>query len=411
MIFQIYSDLSPNSAAAIGTLVNSGFYTNLTFHRVARAPQTNVPFVIQGGDPKGDGSGGPGFNYNLETTPLSLFTGDGQLSLAHTSDVNTNGSQFFVTFGNQQSALDGKFTLLGQLVRGFNIRDDIMNLNPTGDGPPSQKVTILSASMVPDYTDTVLLVQAPAGYNADPLIVLTGTTAGGTSTQTFHVQVGNGGVDLQRIQFVNRAFSTMLNRPAEPAALNYFTGLLANNQATTNQIALMVQTSFESRITTVQSIYKTLLNRPPEQQALTNGVVYLMQGGSEAHLEAIITASQEYFEAKGGTNAKWVVALFKDATGATSVPQNYVSQVSAMLDQGMSRTNYADTIFNSLSANVFLVQSLFKQFLERTPSVADATPFAQVLTSGTSVDLVVMTIVGSNEFFQFTKNQNAGSGA
>jgi len=47
-----------------------------------------------------------------------------------------------------------------------------------------------------------LLVQAPAGYNADPKIVVTGTTAGGTNTQTFHVQVGDGGVDLQRIQFV-----------------------------------------------------------------------------------------------------------------------------------------------------------------------------------------------------------------
>jgi len=138
MIFQLYSDLAPNSAAAIGTLVNSGFYTNLTFHRVARDPQTNAPFVIQGGDPKGDGTGGPGFTFNLETTPLSLFTGDGQLSLAHTSDVNTNGSQFFVTFGNQQTALDGKFTLLGQLVRGFDVRDSIMNLNPSGDGKPSK---------------------------------------------------------------------------------------------------------------------------------------------------------------------------------------------------------------------------------------------------------------------------------
>src|SRR5205823_3374844 len=140
-----------------------------------------------------------------------------------------------------QTSLNGKYTLFGQLVRGFDVENKIAQVPVDSNSKPLTPVVIESATIIPDYTDTVLLVQAPAGYNADPKIVVAATNASGTSTKVFHVQVGNGGVDLQRIQFVNRAFSTILNRPAETAAVDYYTGLLANNQATTNQVALEVQ--------------------------------------------------------------------------------------------------------------------------------------------------------------------------
>lgn len=401
MIYQLYSDIAPNTVSTIATLVQQGFYTNLTFHRVV------ANFVIQGGDPKGDGTGGPGFSFNNEDGPLSVFNGTGQLAMANSGGTTTNGSQFFATIGPQTS-LNGKYTLFGQLVRGFDIEAKIAAMPVDSNSKPLTPVVIESATIIPDYTDTVLLIQAPAGYNADPKIVVTGTSAAGTSSKTFHVQVGDGGVDLQRIQFVNRTFSTILSRPAEAAAVDYYTGLLANNKATTNQVALEVQTSLESRMFTVKSLYQSLLNRLPEPQALTANTVYLMQGGSVAHVEAVITASQEYFEAKGGSNSAWIAAMFKDATGATSVPLNYTTQVSAMLDQGLKRSTLTDSIFSSLPAGVLTVQNLFNQFLERKPTIADATPLAQLLASGTSEDLIVMTIVGSNEFFQFTKNQNAG---
>ncbi len=406
LIFQLFSDISPNSVATISTLVQQGFYTNLTFHRI-------VPnFVIQGGDPLGNGSGGPGFGFPTESGPLSQFNGTGQLSLANqvqSGNLNSNGSQFFVTIGPQTS-LDGDFTLLGQLVRGFDVENQIAQtpLSDTTNGTPTTKPVIVSATIIPDYTDTVLQIVTPSGYNADPKITVTATSSAGSSTQSFQVMVGNGGIDLQRIQFVNRAFSTILGRPAEQSAVDFFTGLLANNQATTSQIALDIQTSLESRMNEVTTVYKALLNRAPDPQALASNTIFLMQGGSVAQLEANITASQEYFEAQGGSNVAWIDAIFKAANGSTSVPIGYANQVSTMLDQGLKRSTYAATIFNDISADVFTVQNLYNTFLERTPSQAEAMPFAQQLAGGASEDLIVSAIVGSNEFFNFTKNQSSG---
>jgi hypothetical protein len=269
-------------------------------------------------------------------------------------------------------------------------------------------VVIQSATIIADYTDTVLQIQAPAGYNGDPNITVTGTTAGGSSSQSFHVEVGTGGVALQNIQFVNRAFSTILDRPAEQSAVNYYTNQLATNQMTTSQIALQIQTSLESRVDEVKNAYQTLLNRAPDPDALQANTLFLMNGGTVAQLDANIVASQEYFEAQGGTNSAWISALFKAATGATSVPLYYSTQVSSMLDTGMTRNSFADSIYESLGGYAFTVQNLFNQFLERTPTTTQVLPFAQLMESGTSEDLIVMTIVASQEFFDFTQNQNAG---
>ena len=411
MIFQLYSDISPNSVAAIATLVQQGFYTNLTFHRI-------VPnFVIQGGDPLGNGQGGPGFGLPTEISPngLSQFNGTGQLSLANQAGVpNTNGSQFFVTIGNQSAALNGTFTLLGQLVRGFDVENKIATVTLTGpDNPndtPVSPPVIQSATIIQDTTDTVLQIVAPAGYNGDPLITVTGANGLGSSTQSFHVQIGNGGTALQQIQFVNRAFSTILNRPADPGALAFYTAQLANNTMTTSQIAYQIQTSLESRVDEVKSVYSTLLNRTPDPTALQSNTVFLMNGGTVQQLEANVTASEEYFNNAGsGNNVAWITAMFKAATGATSVPTFYTTQVSSQLDTGLSRNSFAQSIFTSLSGDVFTVQNLFNQFLERTPTTADVLPLAQVMNSGVSEDLIVATIVGSAEFFNFTKNQNAGA--
>ena len=117
MVFQLFDDLTPNTVAIIGGLVKSGFYDNLTFHRV-------VPnFVIQGGDPNGNGTGGPGFTFDDEFNASAIYSGNGQLGLAN-SGPDTNGSQFFVTIGPQR-ALDFNQAIFGQLVRGFDILNEI----------------------------------------------------------------------------------------------------------------------------------------------------------------------------------------------------------------------------------------------------------------------------------------------
>jgi cyclophilin family peptidyl-prolyl cis-trans isomerase len=127
----------------------SGFYnSNTIFHRI-------VPgFVIQGGDPLTNGTGGPVFRYDDEFNTNALFSGHGQLALAN-SGKDTDGSQFFVTYGPQRF-LDLGYTVFGQLLRGFNVLTNVINTPTNGASRPFADVIITRASLVPNTTDTVL---------------------------------------------------------------------------------------------------------------------------------------------------------------------------------------------------------------------------------------------------------------
>jgi cyclophilin family peptidyl-prolyl cis-trans isomerase len=114
------------------------FYDGLTFHRV-------VPnFVIQGGDPKGNGSGGPGYQFADELPSAGQYK-VGSLAMAN-SGADTNGSQFFVITGSQGVSLPPKYSLFGQVTTGIDVAHAIEALG-TGDGPPSQTVTIQSVTI------------------------------------------------------------------------------------------------------------------------------------------------------------------------------------------------------------------------------------------------------------------------
>lgn len=141
-----YYDVAPLTVDSFLDLGQGGFYDGLTFHRV-------VPgFVIQGGDPRGDGTGGPGYSVAAEfnTRPHK----EGALSMARSSDPNSAGSQFFVCLdyaGTQQ--LDGKYTVFGQVTDGMDAVKKIAAVNvpdpTTGrpDKPPEiQKMQVLSVT-------------------------------------------------------------------------------------------------------------------------------------------------------------------------------------------------------------------------------------------------------------------------
>lgn len=115
----LYSEDAPGTVENFVKLSEEGFYDGLTFHRV-------IPdFVIQGGCPKGDGTGGPGYTIDCETDGEKQVHDRGVLSMAH-AGRNTGGSQFFVCHNRQNTRhLDGKHTVFGRVVDGDEVIDEI----------------------------------------------------------------------------------------------------------------------------------------------------------------------------------------------------------------------------------------------------------------------------------------------
>lgn len=137
---------APKTAASFASLARRGFYDGLTFHRIAQG------FVIQGGDPTGTGSGGPGYTI-VEKPPGRLAYEHGVVAMAKTPTEpdGASGSQFFVVTA-QDAGLPPQYALVGSVVAGLEVVDAIGALplaegsNP-GDGPPAEPVVIESAEL------------------------------------------------------------------------------------------------------------------------------------------------------------------------------------------------------------------------------------------------------------------------
>ncbi|OED30826.1 peptidylprolyl isomerase [Methanosphaera sp. WGK6] len=110
---ELFPNEAPGTVKNFEELANKGFYDGLTFHRV-------IPdFVIQGGCPNGNGTGGPGYTIKCETEGNPHRHGTGALSMAH-AGKDTGGSQFFITH-SPQPHLDGVHTVFGQVIEGMEV--------------------------------------------------------------------------------------------------------------------------------------------------------------------------------------------------------------------------------------------------------------------------------------------------
>lgn len=120
ILLELYEDEAPNTVANYVSLVEKGFYDGLKFHRV-------IPdFMAQGGDPKGSGSGGPGYHIKCECVRKDHRKHDrGVISMAH-AGPDTGGSQFFITF-RATPHLDGKHTVFGHVIKGMDVVDQLKN--------------------------------------------------------------------------------------------------------------------------------------------------------------------------------------------------------------------------------------------------------------------------------------------
>ncbi|WP_139905988.1 peptidylprolyl isomerase [Clostridium thermarum] len=122
---ELYKDIAPNTVKNFVSLCNKGFYNGLIFHRV-------IPgFMIQGGDPDGNGTGGPGYSIKGEFT-ANGFKNDlkhtkGVLSMARAMHPDSAGSQFFIMVANA-SHLDGQYAAFGKVIEGIEVADAIVSV-------------------------------------------------------------------------------------------------------------------------------------------------------------------------------------------------------------------------------------------------------------------------------------------
>lgn len=151
MELELYPDIAPNTVHNFVSLARKGFYDGLTFHRV-------IPgFMIQGGDPDGVGTGGPGYTIKGEFK-ANNFANDlrhsrGVLSMARTNDPNSAGSQFFIMVADSPH-LDGSYAAFGKVTGGLEELDRIVSVDRDANDKPRS----------PQVIKKVILGEAEAGY-------------------------------------------------------------------------------------------------------------------------------------------------------------------------------------------------------------------------------------------------------
>ena len=135
---ELFPDDAPNTVENFVKLSQDGFYDGVIFHRV-------IPdFMIQGGDPTGTGSGGPGYQFEDEFNDRKVERG--ALAMAN-AGPNTNGSQFFIVTAEACPWLDGKHTVFGRVTAGMDVVDSISQLDTDARDRPRDEVAIESVSV------------------------------------------------------------------------------------------------------------------------------------------------------------------------------------------------------------------------------------------------------------------------
>jgi len=141
----LYEGYTSNTVNSFVFLANNRFYDGTSFHRIIQN------FIIQGGDPQGDGFGGPGYTF-ADEIKSDIRIKAYSLVMANTG-LNTNGSQFFIVSSKANLAsLDGLYTVFGEVTNGFNVVDDIENVAVKSDDPnrfmPFSPVHIVSIRII-----------------------------------------------------------------------------------------------------------------------------------------------------------------------------------------------------------------------------------------------------------------------
>jgi cyclophilin family peptidyl-prolyl cis-trans isomerase len=135
---ELFDEDAPKTVGNFKELAGKGFYDGVIFHRVIK------DFMIQGGDPTGTGTGGPGYQFEDEINQHKIVRG--ALAMAN-AGPNTNGSQFFIVTTDAAPWLDGKHTVFGQVTAGMDVVDQIEGAETDARDKPVDEVRIESVQL------------------------------------------------------------------------------------------------------------------------------------------------------------------------------------------------------------------------------------------------------------------------
>lgn len=162
--FRLRPDAAPNTVWNLREMAKGGLYKDTTFHRVVAKRTDGTPFVIQGGDPTGTGSGGAGWAYPLEDSPL--IHQFGVISIARSTDPNTNGCQIFVALSRAGTKhLDHRYAAFGECIRGGEVILKIATVPVGKEDRPLTPPKIRDIRLVdaPPYGEGPVPVKRPDG--------------------------------------------------------------------------------------------------------------------------------------------------------------------------------------------------------------------------------------------------------
>jgi peptidyl-prolyl cis-trans isomerase B (cyclophilin B) len=135
---ELFDEDAPKTVSNFKELAGKGFYDGVIFHRIIK------DFMIQGGDPTGTGTGGPGYSFEDEFNDHKIVRG--ALAMAN-AGPNTNGSQFFIVTTEAAPWLDGKHTVFGQVTGGMDVVDQIEGAETDGRDKPLSEIRIESVQL------------------------------------------------------------------------------------------------------------------------------------------------------------------------------------------------------------------------------------------------------------------------
>lgn len=142
---ELYPHLAPNTVNNFISLIEQGFYDGLTIHRVDKG------FVLQGGDPTGIGSGGPGYHIVGEFAANGIGNDlkhtEGVLSMARSTEMDSAGSQFFIMLGDFPH-LDGSYAAFGKVISGMDVAHALEALTVAPDGRPVNQEVVIESMVV-----------------------------------------------------------------------------------------------------------------------------------------------------------------------------------------------------------------------------------------------------------------------